>query len=1245
MSSTRPRIIAQDDRSDEASSPNMAGSCASSSKPEPPTMVRSDIERMKTDLKSYQQRFVDACRNRKYKEAATCQRRIIDLRDNLSASVPFPLATRIEANLRQAVILLMCEDVDGADRSLFPDLGMLSQQRGLQHRGDTMAWGVLCAKVGFLYMRSTAKDDLEKAKDYLNRSLNSLVEVKPNPAEHLFAIAQCLADLYDFTTNDATSAEGMVEWLSQKTGLDTFRKIAVSRVSTAIDWCKSNGFGFDNQRFDVSAMEHAIKQNEPAQLETMLTFTERTHPSSTLPSRLLLTAAETRNLTISQLLFEHKANVDAVDEEGKTVLHRCLYCRDPAKEHGSKRDGSKIAGFFLSKNSRLLDKRDHSGKTALYVACDVGYVEMVSFLLGIEANANITENNAQTPLYMACERGRRQIVRCLLEKAKDLELDARGPGGQTPLIVAVQYAAAHAEGKSIVEQLLKKGADPSIEDNTGKTAVSYVGGIWASDLKSTLKNARNKSSDSASAQRIPDMVNLAIANSFDKSQKHSRPPSTRTSMLAKMWQPRVKSGASSLFSPSRTSLDTVSRPAASIFSNDISLSRRTSITAASSIGFADATLIPDNEAMMSGTAKGRPVAQKDGPGPLPSMGRGRFSDDAPDNRSMRSMDTGPRPSPTSRQNPEFNPHNQDDTQSQRHSGGLTPPQQSNSLLPIKARRDVHGTAGSIHSSTDSEYDTPSDSEEASYDGEHSPLEPRHHSLPVRSHPGRIAEHPSGNQGQQSGAFDGASSIPTPPSDQPGGTGSTKATSGLGNGSGSRGGKVRNAAQAPDAEQKRQVLLACPFAKKDPITYEHCHNYELKEIKHVKQHLKRCHLIVVCARCMEGFSNQDIFDQHIRAGGCEISNREPPEGMTIKQHEILKPRTNHKLSLEEQWFFIWDTLFPGRERPPTPYKDEFVNLTEFHKLMRDFRDHQIPTLAARLLNELGIATTLSHDQAVVILRRGMLEFASTLQQSGVLGQNDHSTSLAGPSGSASITGFSEPSPSQRQNSLEGASDQHTPDSNDHLLHQGSPGSTQMSNDEYYQSLQPIEEVSTNSSSYRQGSVGVPPDVDPAMHQIQQGPPRTVNLPHEHTFHPSEWSSPYSVQAPDTAHGHLLGVGAGWNDTAMIDNYSDPLYSPNHIFNMDSNSMDQMLHRMEYDINMDLDMNKPQGGAQPPIQTPGYFPIQHAMEGQQASFIPVMGGGRGQAAPYPHMLQNTEGQNGYAPTGRQAGNIQGPHWNMH
>lgn len=118
----------------------------------------------------------------------------------------------------------------------------------------------------------------------------------------------------------------------------------------------------------------------------------------------------------------------------------------------------------------------------------------------------------------------------------------------------------------------------------------------------------------------------------------------------------------------------------------------------------------------------------------------------------------------------------------------------------------------------------------------------------------------------------------------------------------------------------QASLACPFVKKDPVTYRSCYTYELKRIQDVKQHLSRRHqLPIYCPRCMDIFDAENKRDEHIRQSNCLLQEPIPFEGVTRTQKEQLTQRVSPKMTLEAQWFTIFEILFPGhRPRPKSAY---------------------------------------------------------------------------------------------------------------------------------------------------------------------------------------------------------------------------------------------------------------------------------------------------------------------------------------
>ncbi|KAI1850803.1 hypothetical protein JX265_013366 [Neoarthrinium moseri] len=932
----------------------------------------ADSERMEFDVKAYQRSLQHAIREKRFKDASVDHRKIIQLRIDLSPHLPFPVADMLDAYTLQAVLLLICHDVDEHDRSIFRQaMNHLSSQRLASE-----SWGLLCARVGAIFMRSSDKDDLEQAKKYLNWSLEGLVRAKPLPLDHLLSISQRLADLHDFS-KDTARAEGLVQWLKTTTGSTAFQDVQVGRMSKALEWCKKEGL--TGERFDTkdqtkgaSALEHAIGQNEYEQLESMLIFTEQTSPPSNLVSELLLTAADTRNARIATLLFEHNATVDTVDTEGRTVLHRCQHC----PSLGNK-GGHDIAAMFLfqPQSFDLINKQDRAGKTALYMACEEGYAEMVTLLLNHGARSNTAEINGKTALYLACERGDRRIVERLL-RADDLEINARGPGGLTPLMVAVKFAAAHAhaaKGIGMVEELLRKGADPTMEDNNKKSALHYVGGVWRDDLKHALKIGNlNTTGASSGTTAVPIVKSSDAASSQTRVlETGGRSPSLRTlSFSRQFWPTRVVGSTSSLATSARFSKSIFSKASGS------SSSRRTSITTPSQApDMTDQLVAPDDVADASSSRIA--ISSAKGPGHRPTMKARHPSDD--------SIDVAPEDRIASRR---------PNSISSGVGRPVGPADQAESIRQIEPGqmlsnldiRDTQRSAGdqqedaeSDHQSTEYDFDTPLDTSEDSYSGDDGPsysnLSPT--SNPHRGHPGGQQSHPGAPYSGGSWMLSQSQTQNGPqhtPSDQSGNGQSPDESQGSGDFS------VADQGQE-GSEEKRRPMFACPFAKKDPVGYDHCHKhkYKLTEIKHVKQHLARRHLIWDCPRCRQGFRTKGLYDQHLRESVCEVISRDPPEGMTLEQQPQLSRRSNSRLSPEDQWFAIWDILFPGRPRPMSPYQDDFINITDHNNYLQEFLGSRMPEIVQGEFQELGNPTHIGYDQVLHVVGRIMRRFADGLSQ--------------------------------------------------------------------------------------------------------------------------------------------------------------------------------------------------------------------------------------------------------------------------
>ncbi|PMD42711.1 hypothetical protein L207DRAFT_457201, partial [Hyaloscypha variabilis F] len=109
----------------------------------------------------------------------------------------------------------------------------------------------------------------------------------------------------------------------------------------------------------------------------------------------------------------------------------------------------------------------------------------------------------------------------------------------------------------------------------------------------------------------------------------------------------------------------------------------------------------------------------------------------------------------------------------------------------------------------------------------------------------------------------------------------------------------------------QLSFACPFAKKDPLKYRCCYSYTLNRVRDVKQHLSRHHqLPIYCPRCMVIFETEDERDEHQRSIVCSVQDSVRHDGLTRAQKAQLSERVSSTMTVEDQWFAIFDILFPG-----------------------------------------------------------------------------------------------------------------------------------------------------------------------------------------------------------------------------------------------------------------------------------------------------------------------------------------------
>lgn len=152
-----------------------------------------------------------------------------------------------------------------------------------------------------------------------------------------------------------------------------------------------------------------------------------------------------------------------------------------------------------------------------------------------------------------------------------------------------------------------------------------------------------------------------------------------------------------------------------------------------------------------------------------------------------------------------------------------------------------------------------------------------------------------------------------------------------------------------SDEKRQAkktdkrLLACPFWKKDPIKHRDCFK-GIKRISYVKQHLRRSHQkpAYFCHRCgvQYGDEEETLWIEHqLASEQCEKRPIELPDGITRAQQNGLTNYSDRSTDEADQWYVIWDYVFPdGRSpRPSSPYVNQ--DLSEEMSSFREFSHSQ------------------------------------------------------------------------------------------------------------------------------------------------------------------------------------------------------------------------------------------------------------------------------------------------------------------
>jgi uncharacterized protein len=140
----------------------------------------------------------------------------------------------------------------------------------------------------------------------------------------------------------------------------------------------------------------------------------------------------------------------------------------PDKQHGlylALREPSlKVARLLIDTPKIDFDVLNPAGESPLMMAALKGHVELAMLMIDKDAPIN---KPGWTPLHYAATVGQLQIMARLLDK--HAFIDAESPNKTTPLMMAAMYGTPGA-----VKLLLEEGADPSLKNDQGMSAIDFA---------------------------------------------------------------------------------------------------------------------------------------------------------------------------------------------------------------------------------------------------------------------------------------------------------------------------------------------------------------------------------------------------------------------------------------------------------------------------------------------------------------------------------------------------------------------------------------------------------------------------------------------------------------------------------------------------------------------------------------------------------------------------------------------------
>ena len=191
----------------------------------------------------------------------------------------------------------------------------------------------------------------------------------------------------------------------------------------------------------------------------------------------LCLAAQNDFYECSEYLLDHKARVNSYDKFGRSPLALAV------------RNGHTMLASLLLQRGADWNQLDSSGNSPLHYAAGFGWSDCVSLLLHAGADLNASNDWKITPINLAMMKNRRACVNILLSQP-GIEVNHKDDEGRSLLSLLMLQIDSQTE--SLIEQVLKLGADPNIRDFNDNTALHHLASFYTRNKASIDGNNSKK---------------------------------------------------------------------------------------------------------------------------------------------------------------------------------------------------------------------------------------------------------------------------------------------------------------------------------------------------------------------------------------------------------------------------------------------------------------------------------------------------------------------------------------------------------------------------------------------------------------------------------------------------------------------------------------------------------------------------------------------------------------------------------